>query len=139
MGKIIESDRTPVLRPVGKLFDFLSDFRNFSYLMPEQVENWQATADDCTFEIRGLGSMGMRMIDRQPDLLIVMKSEGKLPFDFILSSHIVYLGENSSEIRLVMDANLNPFLEMMAKGPLQNFVNILAAKLKEVSENSPNF
>ena len=106
--------------------------------MPPQVEHWQATSDDCSFEIRGLGTLGMRMTGRKPESLLVMKSEGKLPFSFTLSFSIVAIDDASSEFQLVMDAELNPFLEMMAKGPLQSFVDMIAAKLKEISENSQN-
>ena len=103
--------------------------------MPEQVVNWQATADDCSFEIRGLAALGMKIIERLPMNRIVMKGEGKIPFDFTLSCNLNALTGSATEIRLVIDADMNPFIGMMAAAPLQNFVNMLVIKLKEVMEN----
>ena len=66
---------------------------------------------------------------------VTMKGEGKLPFDFkfIYASDIVT--DTSAEIVLTIDADMNAFMAMMAASPLQNFVNMLAAKLKEVMES----
>jgi hypothetical protein len=134
MGKKIESEITAIQRPVAPIFDFLSDFNNFSSLMPEQVINWQATADHCSFEIKGLATLGMRIIERVPESKVVMQSEGKLPFNFLLNANLFKINEYSSNVQLVLDADMNPFISIMAEKPLANFVNVLAEKLREVME-----
>jgi hypothetical protein len=134
MGKKMESGVTPIDRPVSEVYNFLNDFNNFSHLMPEQVVNWQATSDNCSFEIKGLATLGMRIIERVPNSKIVMKSEGKLPFDFFLNANLTSITENSSNAQLIIEADMNPFISMMAEKPLANFVNVLALKLKEVME-----
>ncbi len=135
MSKKIESENTFINRPAEELFNFLGNFGNFSHLMPEQVVNWQATTDDCSFEIKGLATLGMRIIERMPVSRIVMKGEGKLPFDFTLCCNLNALTVSATEIRLVIDADMSPFIGMMATAPLQNFVNMLVIRLKEVMEN----
>ena len=134
MGKKIESEITTINRPVGDIYNFLNDFNNFSHLMPEQVVNWQATSDTCSFEIKGLASLEMRIIDRVPESKIIMKGEGKIPFDFFLNSNLSPVTESSGKVQLVIEAEMNPFISMMAEKPLGNFINLLVVKLKEVME-----
>lgn len=43
--------------------------------------------------------------------------------------------ENTSTLNLHFDADLNPFLKMMAEKPLTNFLNLLVTKFKEITEN----
>ena len=102
--------------------------------MPEQAINWQASTDSCTFEIKGLAQLGMQIIERTPNTSIIMKGEGKIPFGFMLNSIISAVNELSCTVQLVMDADMNPFISMMAERPLSNFINILVSKLKEVLE-----
>jgi carbon monoxide dehydrogenase subunit G len=134
MAKKIESGITTINRPDSLVFDFLQDFNNFSHLMPEQVINWQATADTCSFEIKGLATLGMRIIEKVPNSQIHMKGEGKIPFEFFLKSFINPVNEGASNVQLVIEAEMNPFIWVMAEKPLTNFVNMLVVKLKEVME-----
>ncbi|MCB0805311.1 MAG: hypothetical protein KDC05_05890 [Bacteroidales bacterium] len=115
-----------------KVFDFLSDFRNFEKLMPDQVINWKATEDQCSFTIKGMADMAMRMGDNIPPVKITYLSEGKSPISFNLEFSIDQKETNRSDVQVILNANLNPMLKMMASRPLQNFVTLLAEKLKEV-------
>lgn len=134
MGKIISGESFQIERSAIEIFDFLSDFTNFSHLMPEQVENWTATRDMCSFEIRGLASLGMRMTERIPHNKIIMTGEGKIPFSFSLITNIDAFREGAANVQLVIDADMNPFIAMMAEKPLLDFVNLLSVRLKQVME-----
>jgi len=132
----INSDKVLISRSNSVLFDFVSDFDNFGKLMPEQVTDWKSTVDTCSFTIKGMASLSMRMTVRQPNDKIVMKSEGKTPFAFELISQFVATDDNCTEAQIVFDADLSPMIALMATRPLQNFVNILVHKLKEYSEEN---
>lgn len=114
--------------PADKVFAFLSDLQNLGQLMPEQVINWKAEADSCSFTIQGMTDLHLKIQERTPNQLISLIPDGKAPFSFSLSSHI---RENAevTEVNILLDADLNPMLAMMAKRPLQNLVNIMADKL----------
>jgi len=127
----IESNITPVNKSAGEVFAFLSDFNNFKSLMPEQVVDWESTADECSFKIKGMATLGMKMIEKNPDSLIKITSNGKVPFDFFLSCHIEEDGSHS-KVLLAFDAELNAMLKMMAVKPLTNFLNLLVGKLSEL-------
>ena len=50
----IESDKVEVAKSAEEVFNFLSDFNNFSKLMPEQVTDWVSDTDTCSFNIKGM-------------------------------------------------------------------------------------
>jgi len=127
-----QSERVRVNAPDTEVFSFLADFRNFRDLMPPQIVNWQADEQSCSFTIQGMADMSMRMVSKTPNTSIHIVADGKNPIDYTLNCFIAQGSEDHSFAEIVFDADLNPFLKMVASGPLQNFVNMLAEKLKEI-------
>jgi carbon monoxide dehydrogenase subunit G len=134
MSKRIESEKVIINCPPEKVYNFLGNFDNFSSLMPEQVINWKSDGDSCSFEIKGLASLGLRIIEKNPFTKISMQGEGKIPFGFTWDSFIRETFDKQCEVQLVIDADMNPFIAMMAEKPLQNFVNVILPRLKEEME-----
>ena len=130
---ILESDKVTIGKPAAEVYNFLSDFNNFCHLMPEQIADWQSTSDECSFTIKGMASLGMKMIEKQPTSLIKIVKNGKAPFDFTLTVHIEDRQEQC-DVQLAFDADLSPVMKMMASKPLTNFLNLLVNRLKEVEE-----
>ncbi len=113
-----------------KVFSFISNLDNLGRLMPEQVVNWQADADRCSFTIQGMTDLQLRVAERLPNTMLRLVPEGKAPFQFKLELELKPGGAScKGQVRL--EADLNPMLAMMAKRPLQNLVNIMAQKLAE--------
>ena len=54
-GKINNSDE--------RIFNFFSDFRNISKLIPPDVEDWNATESTCAFIVKGQ-RMALKIIER---------------------------------------------------------------------------
>jgi carbon monoxide dehydrogenase subunit G len=129
----IKSEHIDIQNSAENIFHFLNDFNNFEKLMPEQVVNWQSTKESCSFTIKGMASLEMRQQSVVEFSEINLVSEGKSPFPFTLSCFLNEQG-NSTDTQMVLNADLNPMLKMMAKKPLQNFVNLLVGKLKEMME-----
>ena len=79
----LESDKVTVNKTAKEVFDFLSDFNNYQRLMPEQVTDWKSTTDECSFTIKGMASLGMKMKEKTPNISIVIEKNGKarLPLD----------------------------------------------------------
>ena len=129
-----DSDEVSIAQSNGFVFDFLSDFNNFEKLMPSQISQWQSDGESCSFNIQNMATLGMRYQLREPHHHIKIVSEGKSPFPFDLQCFIQEDGIESCKVKLQFNAKMNPMIKMMAARPLENFVNILAAKLKEVCE-----
>ena len=131
----IESDQVTLEQNQQKVFEFLSDFNNFGKLMPEQVTDWVSDRDTCSFNIKGMASLGMAMESRTPNSQIKIRKNGKAPFDFFLTCEIGDAGNQKSTLKLFFDADLNPFLKMMAEKPLTNFLNLLVNRFRDISSS----
>ena len=127
-----KSNRVLVNATNQELFQFLGDFRNFKDLMPPQIVDWQADEDKCSFTIQGMASLSMRIKEKIPYSNIHITADGKNPIDYTLDCQFEPGEDNRSWVEIVFDAELNPFLKMVASGPLENLVNMLANKLQEI-------
>lgn len=125
------SERVEINMPTDEVFDFLSDFTNFSSLMPEQIKNWSATENTCSFAIEGLAELNMRIASKSKASNIHIVADGKNPVDYTLDIFLFDAPFNKSKAEIIFNAGLNPFIKAMASKPLQNFVDKLAQKLQE--------
>jgi carbon monoxide dehydrogenase subunit G len=128
----IESETVNVKSSSEKIYNFLADFNNFSKIMPEQIVDWEATSESCSFTIKGMASLSMKYSEKNPSSILKIVPNGKTPFDFVLNCILSDKGD-STDVKIVFDADLNMFLKMMAEKPLTNFVNLLVNKLKEIN------
>lgn len=129
------SEQVNIARNNRLIFDFLSDFNNFESLMPPQVSDWSSDSEHCSFNIQNMATLGMRYESKTPFNRIKIVSEGKSPFNFDLQCFLEPSENDSTNVELQLNAELNMMLKMMASKPLANFINILARQLKEVCEN----
>ena len=126
------SDPTIIKAPCNEVYTFMSDFNNFEKLMPPQVSNWQSDTDTCSFNVEGLSSLSMKINNKVENRSINIISHGSNPVSYNLDVYFASIDDKSCEVTIEFDAELNAFMRMLADRPLQNFVNMLAEKLKEL-------
>ena len=102
--------------------------------MPEQISNWKADTETCSFEIKGMASIELRMVKKVVPDFLQIDSEGKSPFPFSLMTRLQKKSDTLTESSFEIDATVNPVMSMMVKRPLENLVNIMNDKLKEYME-----
>jgi len=129
----IESDKAIINKPAEEVFDFLSDLNNFEKLMPEQIVNWQSSEDECSFTIKGTGTLAMRISERIPNTEIRILRNGEAPFDFVLTCLIDETEDSQCRLQMIFDAQLNAFLRMVAERPLTNFLNMLVHRFQQLN------
>jgi hypothetical protein len=128
----IASDTVEISNSAENVFNYLADFNNFEKLMPPQVTNWQASADECSFTINGMATIGMKIIEKTPFSKISISSSGKVPFEFMLYVLLTEAGAQSCKGQLIFESELNPMMKMMVEKPLGNFFNMLAKKMQDI-------
>lgn len=131
---IISSEVQTVNASDQDVFTFLTNFNKFQDLMPEQIINWQSEEESCSFTIKGLSDIKMKIKEKTAPERIVIESEANMPVAFDLIWQISPKADNSSDVQLVFEGSISPMISMMVKSPLQNFVNVLVSKLKEYYE-----
>lgn len=122
----IETNHENTNSPAEKLYDFLSDMNNFEKLMPEgKIEKWNSEKGQCEFTIKGMTRIGLKIVNSERPNLIEIQSFGKVPFDFDLHIHILPINQDSAELFMVFNGQINAFMKMMVEKPLTNFFNML--------------
>lgn len=129
----VESKKGMAKGSQEKVFDYLSDFRNFSSLLPEErMNDLEISREKIRFSLQGLGNVGLVIRDKKPPSELIIKATEDSSADFTFFIQIREAGENRSEVKLILQANLNMFLELMAKSPLQQFVDMIAEKMETI-------
>lgn len=124
IGKINKSDKL--------IYTFLTDFNNLKSVMPaDKVKDFEATEDTCKFNIDGVGQAGLKIIEKEPYKLIKLTSDGKSPFSFFFWIQLkpIEESENTTAIRLTIDANLNPMMKMMVGKHLQKGIDAIVDQI----------
>jgi hypothetical protein len=107
------------------VYHYLSDFRNFSVLLPpEYVARVSFSEEIIRFDLPGLGQVGFRMAEKLPFEKLTVKATEDSSARFTLDFHISPESDTLSKVQIILEAHLNMLLEMMAKGMLQQFADL---------------
>jgi hypothetical protein len=129
----IESRIGIIPSPDVKVFNFLSDFTNFSNLIPPvKISNWSATHDSCSFIVEGIGHAGLKILEKIPNYLIKISSDSNTPLNFYLWIDINSKSTNLCEVKITVEPNVNPLILGMIKTPLQGFVDMLVDQMEKL-------
>ena len=130
IGKIESSDE--------RIYNFLTNFENFKNLIPpDKVRNWQSDDSSCSFTIDPIGETGVRIVEKEPCNLIKLTNLEESSLNFFFWVQLKMLSENDTRIKLTLEANLNPMMQMMAKKPLQDFLDKLVDQLTKYTFQAP--
>ena len=130
----IESRIGVVKHPAEKIFNYISNFNNFSQLIPEdKVKDFESTGDTCRFKVEGIGQAGLRIIEKEPHKLIKISSDEETTFDLLLWIQIKEIEPGDSRLKITTEVNLNPMMATMVRKPLKNFVDTLIEQAEKIS------
>ncbi len=132
----VESKTGKINLPNERIYDFLSDFNNFSSILPPgKVQNWSAGTDSCRFTVEGIGDASLRITDKNPHSLIQITADPPTPISFLLSLYLKKIDSSSTEINIVLEPDANPLVMAMLKAPLQEFVDKLIDQAETIVFN----
>ena len=118
---------------IKSLFDFLTDFKNFQSILPEdKVEDFKFSDNECSFNIKGITPMTIRRSEEKPYEYILFSSEGLAKFNFQLKTLFVGNAAEKGQCSIELVGDLNPFIKAMAEKPLTNLVNAMSLKLSQM-------
>lgn len=129
----VSTEKVKFSKNQEKAFEFLSDMNNYRQLMPDDTKSFEIheSGNGFAVQIGSLPKVGMKLKESTKPSQLVFESPSP-NFEYYLKINIEPLDENSSEIQLDFDGKFNMMIEMMAKGPLTNFINTISNKLGQV-------
>ena len=127
----LESQKVAINATDEKVFTYISDLRNFVALLPDTAIDKKATEDTCSFIMkRTMTKLSFGIKEKKPNSEIILESDATSGFKAQINFHV----NPGSEFFMDLDVDLNPMFAMMAKGPLQIFIDQIATSLKAAVE-----
>ena len=128
---IIESQQVTVNKSAEEIYNFISNFNNFNQLMPSSVQDLETSEDTCSFSLKGMPTIRLKIGDKTPFTHVSMVADGG-QIEFSLNCSLEADRDNC-KAQLFFEADLNMMMKMMVEKPLTNFLNILVDRLKEIN------
>lgn len=115
---------------VADVYAFLADCNNHEQLMPDSIYDWSSTRDEARFTIQNMAKLALKIDRRTENSEVVFVPAEKAPFDVTLTWKVIPAGDAVTTAELVIEADLNMMMKMLALKPLQKLVDSQLEALK---------
>ena len=146
MSTRVVSEVQKIESNVAPVYAFLSDFNRIGSVismakqvggeqmgtLAEKIEDIRTTEDTCTFLVKGIGEMGLRIVEREEPKLIKFEGDGRVPFVLVMWIQLLENGPYDTRLRITFEAELNMMMKMLLKGKLEKGINQLAEGLAKI-------
>jgi len=108
------------------IFKVLSDFRNFTPLAQDKLENWQAEENNCSFSYQGMGPFGIKLIEKVEFSTLKFTGDERIPLEFHLWIQLKEAAPYDTRLKITIKAELNMMMKMMLGKKIGEGVDALA-------------
>jgi len=126
----ITAAKTRVNLPAAKLFEMAGNCQNFDRFLSDQVKEFSATQDTCTFTVENIAKITLKILDKTPFTSIRYAAENDKNIPFFLRLNCFEISENETDVEVTIDIDLPIFLKPVLQKPLQRFIDTLSEKIK---------
>lgn len=116
----------------AEVFSVLSDLSNLELVKDripqDKLKDFSFDQDSCTVSVDPVGKIRFNIIERIDNKLVRFQAE-QVPFGLELVVELDNNNEMQTELKLTVNANLNPFLKPMLSKPLQQGLDKMADTL----------
>lgn len=114
-----------------EVFTFVTDIRNFERFIPGGIiSNWNAEKESCSFSVSILGTVTVRLSEKERFTKVVFSGDALKKNDFLLTLNITDNVGDHAEVRILLNAELNPMMKMMAGKPIKQFLERLINEME---------
>ena len=114
-----------------EVFKFVTDIRNFERFIPKGIiSNWIAEKESCSFSVSMLGTVTVRLAEKENFTRVVFDGDALKKNDFSLVLLISDRDKDPAEVKVTLSADLNPMMKMMAADPIAQFLEMLIKEME---------
>lgn len=118
-----------------EVFAFVTDIRNFERFIPKgTINNWNAEKESCSFSVSMLGTVTLRLAEKEKYDKVVFTGDALKKNDFTLKLNISNNLKDPAEVKVSLNADLNPMMKMMAAKPIGQFLEILIREMENFKD-----
>ncbi len=126
--KTISSSEEVVFRTLSNLNN-LERLKN--HIPQDKPDDLQFDADSVSFNVAGVGRMGLRIVDREPNKTIKFEAENS-PIAVNLWIQLKQVAENDTRMKLTLKADLPSMVKIMVDKKLKEGIEQVATMLSAV-------
>lgn len=127
-----ESRKGSLTCTAQECFSFTTDLRHFKGLIPNNtINNWKAEKESCSFTVSMLGTVSVRLTDKEMYKRVVYKGDALKKNDFELVLNISGEGAQPADVNVILNAELNPMMKMIAAKPIEQFLEMLINEMEK--------
>jgi hypothetical protein len=118
-----------------ELFAFVTDVRNFRRFAPKgTIDNWKAEKESCSFSVSMVGTVTVHLAEKEKYSKVVFKGDALKKNDFMLSLNITDNSGKPADVMIMLSADLNPIMKMMAAKPIEQFLGMIINEMEAFRE-----
>ena len=126
-----KSQKVSIPKQDEYIYNILSDMNNLNEVIPPQVKKFQSTSESCSFKIEGFTELNLKFAKKEPYSEISIQSEN-IELPFALNCYLKKIDNNNTQIFIELNIKLNMMMKMMLGNKLQEFVDTVAERIKEI-------
>jgi hypothetical protein len=112
-------------------YTFITDLRNFERFAPKgTINNWKAEKEFCSFSVSMLGTVTVVLAEKEKYSKVIFKGDALKKNDFSLTLYITDNVKNPADVKVMLSADLNPVMKMMAAKPINQFLETLINEME---------
>src|SRR5450759_3825734 len=112
-------------------FTFITDLRNFERFAPKgTINNRKAEKEFCSFSVSMLGTVTVVLAEKEKYSKVIFKGDALKKNDFSLTLSITDNVKKPADVKVMLSADLNPVMKMMAAKPINQFLETLINELE---------
>jgi hypothetical protein len=126
-----ESRQGKVKCTAEEVFNFVTDIRNFEQFIPQgTINNWNAEKESCSFSVSMIGTVTFRLTEKEEYKKVLFTGDALKKNDFSLTLDISDNDKSLAEVKVLLSADLNPTMKMIATKPIGRFLEMLINEME---------
>lgn len=135
-----ESEIKTISSSEEMVFDILSDLNNLERLtqnpaLKDKLKDIKYDTDSCSFTVEGFGTVGFRIVEREPNKTIKLESE-HAPMHVNVWIQLKQVEENDTRMKLTLKADIPTMIKMMVDKKLKEGINAIAEAIANALNKS---
>ena len=134
--------------PQKAVYDSLSNLENLEQLfnpakmseikkqfpnVPDfKLNNFRSTADECSFTVSPVGTIGVLIVEREPTKMIKLAGSKSVPFQFNCWIQILPVDETNCKMKITLHAELNSMFKMLVDKHLKDGIERVSEALTKI-------
>lgn len=128
---VFESRKGIIKQAPATVFNFASDVRNFERFIPaDTVTELVTGTNSCSFRVNMLGKVNIAIREKTEHSKIIYEGDLLQTNTFVFNLFLEGNSEQQTIAHIIVNADLNPMLKMLAAEPVKNLLETLIAGME---------